>query len=96
MSDNYPLGAANNPRAAYNDKRISSMCVHCNYDELKEIAKDNAKYEAYKWNKCKSIDENSVTYEQFYDECLQEVMDEASECKQCYFENYDDWKEDIE
>ena len=92
---NYPEGAEHDPSAPYNDKGISDMCVHCDYDELKEIAKDNAEVRAYEWNKYKSIDEDSATYEDFYDECLQKVMDEASECKQCYFENYDDWREDV-
>jgi hypothetical protein len=95
MSDNYPLGAANDPSAPWNDKGISAMCRHCDIDELKEIARDSADERAYEWNKYKSSDEDSATPDEFYEECLEKILDEAGECRQCYFENYDDWREDV-
>ena len=87
---NYPEGAANDPNAPYNDRGISGMCVYCDIDELREIARDNASEMAHDYNKSKAFDEDEAVDDDYYEECLEKVLSEANYCRQCYFEDYEE------
>lgn len=93
---NYPMGAENDPRAPYNQTDGDDLCIHCNYDEIAAIARDEAKEIAIQMNRGLPDGGEAFDSDDFYDACFQDEMDARSQCRNCYLEEHaDDWEEDI-
>lgn len=92
---NYPMGAEHDPSAPYN-QNDDGLCIYCDYEAIRDIARDNARAMAREMNAGMKDGEESFDEDDFIDTCFQTEMDSRSECRQCYLENHaDDWEDDI-
>lgn len=93
---NYPPGAEHDPNAPYNQSDNDGLCIYCNSEEIKSIARMKAENIANLMNESLRDGNESFDSDDFYDACLHDEYSARSECKQCYLDDHaDDWEDDI-